>query len=183
MEVSLVVPTGGADSGVVICGLEADMGGRRLVGEAREKEEAADMFEDALASGGSAMLMEQRDEHTSVLSIGRLDPHEHATVRLVLAASGKAFPDSGRIQHSLPRAFFALHDKVGEAALKQEEGAGDVQSAVGATPASGVRIALHGRFAAPVLDVQAPGFVLELDKGGESEVLPFFSPFLFFTHP
>lgn len=73
MELSVVIPT---SNEVTLCGLEADVQGKRLVAEACEKEEAADMYEDALAAGGSAMLMEKTDPFTSKLSIGRLDAGE-----------------------------------------------------------------------------------------------------------
>ena len=67
-----------------VCGFEATIDGKTIVAEVREKQEARDMYDDAISSGHSAFLLENKDESSDifVISVGNLPPQKSATVVL-----------------------------------------------------------------------------------------------------
>ena len=69
-----------------VVGLEVVIDGRKLKAVIREKEEARQMYDDAIASGHSAALAEKVTGDIFSISLGNLSPHKDAELHLKLAA-------------------------------------------------------------------------------------------------
>ena len=66
----------------VLLGVEVRIGERRLSGAVIEKRQAEQGYEDALAEGNTAMLLEQDFDDSYTLNLGNLAPGETCVVRL-----------------------------------------------------------------------------------------------------
>ena len=84
-----------------VVGLEAEIGGRRIKAEVREKEEAKQMYDDALASGFTAALAEEKSGDIFSISLGNLPPQSEAKLHLKLAGE-LAIDADGAVRFSLP---------------------------------------------------------------------------------
>ena len=84
-----------------VVGLEAEIGGRRIKAEVREKEEAKQMYNDAMASGFTAALAEEKSGDIFSISLGNLPPKSDAKLHLKLAGE-LALDADGAVRFSLP---------------------------------------------------------------------------------
>jgi Ca-activated chloride channel family protein len=66
----------------VLLGVEVQIGDRRLSGAVVERKQAEQGYEDALAEGNTAMLLEQDFDDSYTLNLGNLAPGETCVVRL-----------------------------------------------------------------------------------------------------
>jgi len=66
----------------VLLGVEVQIGDRRLSGAVVEKKQAEQGYEDALAEGNTAILLEQNFDDSYTLNLGNLAPGEACVVRL-----------------------------------------------------------------------------------------------------
>ena len=88
------------DSWAVV-GLDAAIAGRSVRGVVREKEEARQMYDDAIASGFSAAIGEEKTGDIFSVSLGNLPPKETAEIRLRM--SGELPLDAeGGVRFTLP---------------------------------------------------------------------------------
>lgn len=69
--------------GAVISGFSARVGERKVTGEIREKKEAFRVYDQALAGGDSAFLLEQYRPNIFQVSLGLVLPEEEVSVRIV----------------------------------------------------------------------------------------------------
>ena len=85
----------------------ATVAGQRVSAVVREKEAAKDEYEDGMAAGGSAVLLENdiSDDKPDVfrVSVGNLGPQEVATVALTYVTTATA-NDDGNVEFTLPAA-------------------------------------------------------------------------------
>ncbi len=66
----------------VLLGVEVQIGDRRLSGAVVEKKQAEQGYEDAIAEGNTAILLEQNFDSSHTLNLGNLAPGEIGVVRL-----------------------------------------------------------------------------------------------------
>lgn len=66
----------------VLLGVEVQIGDRRLSGAVVEKKQAEQGYEDALAEGNTAILLEQNSDSSYTLNLGNLAPGETCVVRV-----------------------------------------------------------------------------------------------------
>jgi len=66
----------------VLLGVEVQIGDRRLSGAVVEKKQAEQGYEDAIAEGNTAILLEQNFDGSYTLNLGNLAPGETCVVRL-----------------------------------------------------------------------------------------------------
>ena len=62
------------DESAAVCGLEAVVDGTLVVGEVRERDQAFEMYDDAMARGDGAMLLDEERPDVFVASVGNLPP-------------------------------------------------------------------------------------------------------------
>jgi len=68
--------------GAAVCGFEAAVGDRVVRGHVEERERAFETYDDALAAGHGAFLLEQERPNIFTASVGDLRPGETADVRI-----------------------------------------------------------------------------------------------------
>ncbi len=80
--------------GAALCGLVIETGGRRINGRVLEREEAFAAYDDALAAGHGAALLDEERPNVFTASVGNLLPGQKLTVELTwveaLAREGEA---------------------------------------------------------------------------------------------
>jgi Ca-activated chloride channel family protein len=80
--------------GAALCGLVIETGGRRINGRVLEREEAFAAYDDALAAGHGAALLDEERPNVFTASVGNLLPGQELTVELTwvetLAREGEA---------------------------------------------------------------------------------------------
>ena len=99
LEVLLRFPV---DESWAVVGLEAVIDGRRIRAEVKEKEEAKEMYDDALASGLTADLGEEKSGDIFSLSLGSLPPQADAELQLKMVSELPLEAGSEAVRFSLP---------------------------------------------------------------------------------
>jgi Ca-activated chloride channel family protein len=74
------------EEGAAVCGFEAQVGDRRIVGEVEEKDRAFERYDDAIAEGHGAFLLDQERPNIFTASLGNLEPGTDVTVQLTYVA-------------------------------------------------------------------------------------------------
>jgi Vault protein inter-alpha-trypsin domain/von Willebrand factor type A domain len=70
------------DEGAAVCGFEAMIDGAHVVGRVKEREQAFAEYDDALAAGHGAYLLDQERPDIFTASIGNLPPGKEVLVRI-----------------------------------------------------------------------------------------------------
>lgn len=70
------------DEGVAVCGFEALIDDVHVVGRVKKREEAFEEYDDALAAGHGAYLLDQEKPDVFTASIGNVPPGKEVTVRV-----------------------------------------------------------------------------------------------------
>ena len=84
-----------------VVGLTAVIDGRKIAAQVREKEEAKALYDDAIASGLSAALAEEKSGDVFSIALGNLPPRKEAQIQLQLV--GELGVDAeGGVRFSLP---------------------------------------------------------------------------------
>ena len=95
-----------------VVGLEAVIDGRKVKAVIREKEEARQMYDDAIASGHSAALAEEKTGDIFSISLGNLPPQKDAELHLKLAGQLPLDAEGG-VRFSLPAVLKPRYTPVG----------------------------------------------------------------------
>jgi Ca-activated chloride channel family protein len=74
------------DEGAAVCGFEALIDGVRVVGQMKEREQAFADYDDAMAAGHGAYLLDQERPDVFTASIGNLPPGKEVLVRISYVA-------------------------------------------------------------------------------------------------
>ncbi len=86
--------------GAALCGLVIETGGRRINGRVLEREEAFAAYDDALAAGHGAALLDEERPNVFTASVGNLLPGQELTVELTWV---EALPrEGGAVRFALP---------------------------------------------------------------------------------
>jgi len=80
-----------------VCGFTVETGGRLIVGKVEEKEKAFEKYDDAMADGHGAFLVDQDRPNIFTASVGNLKPGQEATISLSYAAELEQHGDSVRV--------------------------------------------------------------------------------------
>ena len=89
------------DQSYAVVGLEAVIAGKRIKAQIKEKEEAKQVYDDAMASGFTAALAEDKSGDIFSISLGNLPPKGEAELHLKLVGELPIDTD-GAVQFSLP---------------------------------------------------------------------------------
>lgn len=84
--------------------MKADIAGRSITAEILEKASAAQKYDDSIASGQTAALVEEKIEDVLSVSMGNLPPRSKAKINLQLVGELNTESD-GRVRFSLPTVF------------------------------------------------------------------------------
>ena len=114
------------DESWAVVGLEAVINGRKIRAEVREKEEAKAMYDDALASGLTAALGEEKSGDIFSLALGNLPPQSEAELHLKMVAELPLEAGSEAVRFSLPSVLKPRYTPTGSAdPLQPVAGEGD----------------------------------------------------------
>ena len=84
-----------------VVGLTAVIDGRKIAAQVREKEEAKAQYDDAIASGFSAALAEEKSGDVFSIALGNLPPGKEAQIQLQLVGE-LSIDAEGAVRFSLP---------------------------------------------------------------------------------
>ena len=92
--------------GCVVCGFEAYIGAKHVVGVVREKEEARREYHKAVAQGHGAYLMEEGSEtpETFTVAVGNLPSHAEVVVQIMYLLELHMEPETNQIVFTFPAA-------------------------------------------------------------------------------
>ena len=78
------------DEKAAVCGFEAEIAGRTIVGKAKEKHQAEREYKDAVARGDGAFLLEEKKADIFKIKIGNLLPGEKVKIKITYVAEMKS---------------------------------------------------------------------------------------------
>ncbi|XP_072467757.1 protein mono-ADP-ribosyltransferase PARP4 isoform X2 [Notamacropus eugenii] len=70
------------DDKAAVCGFEAFINGKHIIGEVKEKEEAHQEYREAISQGHGAYLMDQESPDVFTVSIGNLPPQAKVLIKI-----------------------------------------------------------------------------------------------------
>jgi Ca-activated chloride channel family protein len=152
------------EEGAAVCGFEAVIDGVRVVGEVQEKEKAFETYDNAMAEGHGAYLLDQERPDVFTASIGNIPPGREVLVRITYVAELT-------IEEKAMR--FALPTTVSPRYAPQED-----QQGVGRTPAEtlnpdkalvvpyGLTLTVDLDMHAPLRSVASPSHPISVDTNG-----------------
>ena len=144
-----------------VVGLEAVIDGRKVKAVIRGKEEARQMYDDAIASGHSAALAEEKTGDIFSISLGNLPPHKDAELHLKLAGELPLDAEGG-VRFSLPAVLKPRYTPVGSTDPLAKTEAASHQGSAPAVFSFHLEVASRG-----VSDVTSPTHQLSKEtKGG-----------------
>jgi hypothetical protein len=88
------------DEGAAVCSFEAVVDAVRVTGQAMEREKAFERYDDAMAAGHGAYLLDEERADVFTVSVGNLPPGKEATIRITTVAEMPA--DGDDIRFTLP---------------------------------------------------------------------------------
>lgn len=97
VEAVYVFPLG---EGAAVCAFEAVVDGVRVTGQVMEREKAFERYDDAMAAGHGAYLLDEERTDVFTVSVGNLPPGKEATIRITTVEEMPAEGDD--IRFTLP---------------------------------------------------------------------------------
>ena len=152
------------DEAAAVCGFEALLDGVHVKGEVQERERAFETYDDALAAGHGAYLLDQERPDVFTASIGNVPPGREVVVKVTYVSELQAEGDEVR---------FVLPTTVSPRYAPSEDHTG-----VGRSPADAVNppVALHVPYglslsvdlemAAPIRSLESPSHPISVDTEG-----------------
>ena len=101
------------DSSSVVVDFAATLDDRKIKGKVKEKQKAKDMYDDAIAGGQSAFLMESERDDIFTVSVGNLPAQKKAVVTLKYITELHTEHD-GSVKFNLPSVLTPRYSKAGE---------------------------------------------------------------------
>lgn len=152
--------------GAVLLGLEAEIGEKKLTGTVVDKSESEHRYEDAIAEGNAAMLLEEAGEGLYTASLGNLLPGETATIRfyygLLLCWNGD------RVRFAIPTTIAPRYGDPGAAGFAPHQAP---QYALDAERSFALRVAVKGLLKNARFD--SPSHLLAITPGAKETVIEF----------
>ena len=102
------------DGATLLSKFEAEIDGKRIQTQIKEKNRAREEYEDAVAGGNTAVMAERskkKKEETLTLKLGNLLPGQEATLRLQIVNQMEII--GGHYAFTLPMAFYPDYKKHG----------------------------------------------------------------------
>ena len=153
-----------------VVGLTAVIDGRRIRTQIKEKEEARAAYDDAIASGQSAALAEEKSGDVFSIRLGNLPPEKEAEIQLQVVGE-LGIDAEGGVRFSLPSTLKARYTPAGSTdPLGPVSGGGTGQVEAGrVTRVQGFMLRVHE--ASDVAEVTSPTHALSVSREGEDLVV------------
>jgi Ca-activated chloride channel family protein len=103
------------DEGAAVCGFEAVIDGVRIVGEVKEREEAFRAYDDAMAAGHGAYLLDEERPDVFQASVGNLPPGAEVALTIVYVTELDVVDDAVRfvVPTTVAPRYAPAEDRVG----------------------------------------------------------------------
>jgi hypothetical protein len=88
--------------GVAVCGFEAEVDGRKIVGRVQEKAAARKEYESARNAGKVASLLDEETPDTFQASVGNVPPATTVAIRITLVSEIKQDGDENQVRFVVP---------------------------------------------------------------------------------
>ena len=88
--------------GVAVCGFEAEVDGRKIVGRVQEKIAARKEYESAKKAGKVASLLEEETPDTFQASVGNIPPSKTVVIRITLVSESKQDGEENQVRFVMP---------------------------------------------------------------------------------
>jgi Ca-activated chloride channel family protein len=152
------------EDAAAVCGFEAVIDGVHVVGQVQEKEKAFETYDDALADGHGAYLLDQERPDVFTASIGNIPPGKEVLVRITYVAELELLGDALR---------FALPTTVSPryAPTEDQQGVGRPPSEALNPPRAfevpyGLSLSVDLDMHAPIRSVESPSHPISVETDG-----------------
>jgi len=153
-----------------IHGLTVRLGDRTLRGEIAEREEAFQQYDEALAGGHGAFLLDQERPNLFQLSVGSLLPGQEATVETRLTWTAR--PEGRGVRLLLPTSLSPRYTPAHATAEERAEIDRITPEYASRVP-YGLTLELQAEFASPLRSVESPSHPLRVELAGQGARLSF----------
>lgn len=152
------------DEAAAVCGFEASIGGTRVRAEALEREQAFERYDDALASGLGAYLLDQERPDVFSASIGNLPPGGEVVVTITTVAELQLEGDSVRfvLPTTVSPRYAPAEDQVGVGRSVEDL----LNPPVAAAVPYGLELRVDVEMGAPLLAVESPSHAIRVELDG-----------------
>eukprot|EP00163_Fabomonas_tropica_P003269 TRINITY_DN1275_c0_g1_i1.p2 TRINITY_DN1275_c0_g1~~TRINITY_DN1275_c0_g1_i1.p2 ORF type:complete len:276 (+),score=81.29 TRINITY_DN1275_c0_g1_i1:282-1109(+) len=153
------------DEKAAVCGFEAIIDGKRIVGQAKEKEEAFRTYDEAISRGDGAYLVDEERPDLFTMSVGNLPPNKTVTIKLTYLT--QLVLEGDKLRFVLPTAvaprYTPSRDPSSRAhALPQDLEQAPVNSAR-ANAAYGLNLSVHYNMTSRIKSVMSPTHTIAVD--------------------
>jgi Ca-activated chloride channel family protein len=140
--------------GAAVCGFEVEIDGRRVVGRVEERDAAFETYDDAMAAGHGAYLLDEERADVFTASVGNLPPGGEAVLRITTVSDLPLEGDA--IRFTLPTAIAPRY-----APARDRKGVGESESERVSPPFAlqvpyGLSLTVDVDTTAPVRSVESP---------------------------
>jgi len=142
------------DEGSAVCAFEVEIDGRRIVGRVEEREKAFETYDEALAAGHGAYLLDEERPDVFTASVGNLPPGREAVLRITTVSELPLEGDS--IRFTLPTTIAPRY-----APAEDRKGVGESEAERVSPPYAlqvpyGLTLEVDVETSAPVRSVESP---------------------------
>jgi len=152
------------DEGSAVCAFEVEIDGRRIVGRVEEREKAFETYDEALAAGHGAYLLDEERPDVFTASVGNLPPGREAVLRITTVSELPLEGDS--IRFTLPTTIAPRY-----APAEDRKGVGESEAERVSPPYAlqvpyGLTLDVDVETSAPVRSVESPSHPIAVTIDG-----------------
>ena len=157
------------DEGAAVCGFEVEIDGRRITGRVEEREKAFETYDEAMAAGHGAYLLDEERADVFTVSVGNLPPGKEAVLRLTTVS--ELLLEGDAIRFTLPTTIAPRY-----APAEDQKGVGESEAERVNPPYAlhvpyGLTLEVDVRTSTPVRSVESPSHPVAVTiEGGRAEV-------------
>ncbi len=152
------------EEGTAVCGFEAVIDGRHVVGEVDERGKAFERYDEALAAGHGAYLLDQERADVFTLSVGSLPPGKEVVVRLTTVSELPLEGDA--IRFTLPTTLSPRYSPAEDQVGAGESEADRVSAPWALAVPYGLELTVDVETTAPLRAVESPTHPIALALDG-----------------
>lgn len=150
-----------------VCGFEAHIDQRRVKAHIETREQAFDTYDDALADGDGAFLLEQHRADVFTVSLGNLTPGQTVLISIQWVI---LLPDLGGVVR------FTLPTTIAPRQPAQDAQPSPPQPAISDNPGYGLSVTVHARQTPPLRVIEAPSHPVRLTVSPDEMTVSLSSP-------
>ena len=142
------------EEGVAVCGFEAVIDGRRVTGEVDERGRAFERYDEALAAGHGAYLLDEERADVFTLSVGSLPPGKEVVLQLTTVSELPLEGDA--IRFTLPTTLSPRYAPAEDQEGPGETAAGRVGAPWALAVPYGLELSVSVETTAPLRGIESP---------------------------